>query len=80
MGPPGQSNWRFTFYWQKLQDKNSRAIKARRLGPAQTTYFLLSQSGDGSDHTCAERLLGGQRGVMSKDVLPRCLFSKIHLG
>ena len=60
--------------------KTRIAGQLRRGGPAQTTYFLLSKSGDGSDHTCAERLLGGQRGVMSRNVLLRCLFSKIQLG
>ena len=47
------------------QDENSRTIKARRLGPAQTSSCSFSKSGDFPDHTCTERLLGGQRGVMS---------------
>ena len=50
------------------EDKDSRTIKARRLGLAQTTYFSFSKSVF-PDHTCAERLLEGQRGVMSRDVL-----------
>ena len=50
------------------EDKNRRTIKARRLGPAQITYFSFSKS-DFPDHTCAEKPLEGQRGVMSKDVL-----------
>ena len=43
---------------------NSRMRIAEQLregaGPARTTYFLFSKSGDLPDHTCAERILGGQ--------------------
>ena len=31
-----------------------------RLGPAQTTYFLFSESEDPLKHTCAEKFLGDQ--------------------
>ena len=70
MGPssPEYSNWRFIPCGLKLS-----------LGPAQTMYFSFSKFGDLLDHTCTEKLLGGQRGVMSRDVLPIRLSSRIHL-
>jgi len=44
-------------------------------------HISHSQSQETSLTTQAQkRLLGGQRGVMTRDVLPRCLFGRIHLG
>ena len=69
-------------------DRNSKTRIAEQLreeaGPCpdhtQTTYFSFSKSGDLTNHTCTERILGSQRGVMSRDALPIGLFSRIHLG
>ena len=66
-------------YDWKLQEK-SRTIKARSLVPPHTTYLLFSKSGDLPDRTHANRFPGGQMGVMSRDVLPRRFFVKVHLG
>ena len=59
-------------------------FKMRIAGQLRRGWALLrprishSQSGDLLDHTCSEMLLGGQRGVMSRDILPKCLFSRIE--
>ena len=62
----------------KLHNKKRKAIEARMLGPAQTMYFSFWKSGDLPNHIYTERLLGGQRGVMSRDILSRHLFGKIY--
>ena len=43
-------------------------------------YFSFLKSGDFPDHTCTEMFLGGQRWVLSREVLPTGLCSRIHLG
>ena len=40
--------------------------RERWLGSAQTTYMSFLKSGDLPDYTCAEKLHGGQRGVMPR--------------
>ena len=75
-GPPRVKQLEIHSLLMETQDKNSRTIKRRRLGPAQTTYF--SKSGDFPDHTCTERLLGGQRRILSRAALPRRLLGRIH--
>ena len=81
MGPPPRvKQLEIILYWQKLQDKNRRSVKAikpRKLGPAQTTYFLFSKPAWQHVRMCTGRLFGGQRGIWSKDVPPRCLFRRI---
>ena len=72
--------WESHPYERKLQEEKSRTIKARSLVPAHTTYLSFSTSGDLPDCTHADRSLGGQTGVMSRDGLPRHFFIKIHLG
>ena len=60
MGPvltPGWSGWRFILYGLKLQAGQLR----EGVGPRPDHRFLTIRV---CDHTCAERLLGGQRGVM----------------
>ena len=49
-------------------------------GPCPDHIFRFSKSGNLPNHTCAERLLRGQRRVMLRDALPIGHFSRIHLG
>ena len=72
--------WESHPYERKLQEEKSRTIKTRSLAPAHTTYFLFLKSGDLPDRTHADRSLGSQMEVMSRDGLPRRFFIKIHLG
>ena len=73
-------------------DRNSiTAGRWRRLGPAQIRdkrpHMPHSRNqGDLPDYTCAERLLGGQKGgggrhpIVGDVNLPTGLFTRIHLG
>ena len=50
-------------------------------GPYTDHIVLIFRSWETSWTTYVQKgPLGGQRGVMSTDVPPRCLFSRIHLG
>ena len=73
--PPGK-HIGDSLLWIETPRQEQQDIKARRLGPAWTMYFSFSKSRDSPDHTCVDRLLGGQREAMSRDAL----HSKIHIG
>ena len=60
--------WESHPYERKLQEEKSRTIKTRSLAPAHTTYLLFLKSGDLPDRTFSENFIGGQRGVMPRDV------------
>ena len=60
--------------------KNSRAIKRGGWTLHRPHIFCSRSQETSSTIHVQKRLLGGQRGVMSRDALPRCLFSRIHLG
>ena len=75
MGPPG-----FISCELKLQHERIAEQLRRGAWALSRPHISRSRSQETSDHTCAERLLGGQKRVLSRDVLPRCLFCKIHLG
>lgn len=64
----------------KLQDMKSRTIQ-EKAGPSPAQTFLVLEVRRPPPTTHAQkRFVGGQRGVMSRDVLPRRHFGKIHLG
>jgi hypothetical protein len=60
-----------------LQDKNSGTIAG---GSWACPHISHIQSQEISNYTCAERLLGSQRGVVLTDTLPTGLFDGIYLG
>ena len=78
-GPPRVKQLEIHSLLTKNPREEYRAIK----GGGWTLYrphISQSQSQEASPSTQVQkRLLGGQRGVMSRDVLPRRLFSRIHL-
>ena len=59
--------------------KNSRAIKRGGWTLHRPQIFCSRSQETSSTTHVQKRFLGGQRGVMSRDALPRCLFSRIHL-
>ena len=66
-------------------NQNSKTRIAGQLreeaGPCTDPHISCSQSQETSSTTHVQkRLLGGQRGVTSRDVLLRCLFGRIHRG
>ena len=67
-GTPRVKRFRDSF----LMDRNSRTRIAgyvrEEAGPWPDDTFLFLKSEDLPDHTCTERLLGGQREVMPRDV------------
>ena len=67
------------------RDQNSKMRRAGRLregaGPRQATTSPSGSQEIFSTHTCVEKLLGGQRGVMLTNArLPIGLSGRIHLG
>ena len=72
----GTPRKKHSLLWTETPRQEQQDIKARRLGSAWTMYFSFSKSRDSPDHTCVDRLLGGQREAMSRDAL----YSKIHIG
>ena len=69
-----------SLWTEKLQDENSKTIKGGGWALPRP-HISHSQSQETSLITHAQKiLLGGQRGLMSRDVPLRHLLGKIHLG
>ena len=67
MGPSGKSNWRFIPYGLKLQNEKSRIIEGGGWAlPRPHISYCPNQETSPTTHTW-KRLLGDQRGFMSRD-------------